>query len=169
MSEGNDVRNFIEDLSAVLNNIKSMLIDKNRKYGNSALEPIRCFSKSDPVEQIKVRIDDKISRLKSGQSDDTEDVELDLLGYLVLLRIARNRNIVDKLKSMHMEMAQCQQEPKGFMKFHAPYTPEVIEAFDNSIKNIPSNPYSESNLDITANDFLDPPVKTEKIVREAIK
>lgn len=66
-----------------------MLLEKNAKYGNSALEPIRCFSRADPIEQIRVRIDDKISRLMRGHGIEDEDVELDLMGYLVLLRIAR--------------------------------------------------------------------------------
>jgi hypothetical protein len=69
--------------------LKQTLLDKNRKYGNSALEPVRLFSKADPVEQIRVRIDDKLSRLQSAQIDDTEDVELDLAGYLVLLKVAK--------------------------------------------------------------------------------
>ena len=68
--------------------LKSMLIDKNRAYGNSALEPVRIFSTASAVEQLLVRIDDKISRLVNGSSAG-EDVELDLLGYLILLRIAR--------------------------------------------------------------------------------
>ena len=69
--------------------IKAMLLEKNRKYGDSAIRPRRCFSKSDAVEQIKVRIDDKLSRLESAQGDEDEDVEMDLIGYLVLLRVAR--------------------------------------------------------------------------------
>jgi hypothetical protein len=69
--------------------IKELLLSKNRKYGNSALEPVRIFSKADPMEQINVRLDDKISRLMSAQSDDDEDVDMDLIGYLVLRRIAR--------------------------------------------------------------------------------
>lgn len=80
---------FEESISKVLNNLKQLLLDKNRKYGNSALEPKRIFSKSNAVEQIKVRIDDKLSRLMSGQLDDTEDVEFDLLGYLILLQVAK--------------------------------------------------------------------------------
>lgn len=67
--------------------IKAMLLEKNAKYGNSALSPLRIFSKADPVEQIRVRIDDKLSRLNSGVSDDIEDAVLDLIGYLVLLRV----------------------------------------------------------------------------------
>lgn len=69
--------------------IRAMLIEKNRKYGNSALEPIRVFATSDTLEQIRVRIDDKLSRLRGLQPDDAEDVEMDLIGYLILLRVAR--------------------------------------------------------------------------------
>jgi hypothetical protein len=72
--------------------LRDLLISKNRKYNNSALDPVRIFSKASPHEQILVRLDDKISRLRSGQLDDDEDVIQDLLGYLILLRIARRLN-----------------------------------------------------------------------------
>jgi hypothetical protein len=72
--------------------IKLMLLEKNRKYGDSALHPTRVFSKASAVEQILVRIDDKLSRVASAQTDDDEDVVRDLVGYLVLLRIARRRD-----------------------------------------------------------------------------
>jgi hypothetical protein len=68
--------------------IAELLLEKNRKYGDSALNPVRIFSSSDPVEQINVRIDDKLSRIASNQADDEEDAELDLIGYLVLKRVA---------------------------------------------------------------------------------
>lgn len=64
-----------------------MLIAKNRAYGNAALDPVRIFSRANPSEQIRVRLDDKLSRLARG-SDAGEDVILDLLGYLVLLRLS---------------------------------------------------------------------------------
>lgn len=70
-------------------NIKDILIEKNRKYGNSAIEPCRIFSKASPLEQINVRLDDKLSRLMSGQADEDEDVELDIIGYLILKRVAK--------------------------------------------------------------------------------
>lgn len=79
---------FDAAVDAVLEEIGTMLKEKNRAYGNSALNPVRVFSKADPVEQIKVRLDDKLSRLQRGSAAG-EDVEKDLLGYLVLLRIAR--------------------------------------------------------------------------------
>jgi len=69
--------------------IKNLLLEKNRKYGNSALEPLRIFSKVSTIEQLFVRIDDKLSRLKNQQIDDREDSISDLLGYLILLKIAQ--------------------------------------------------------------------------------
>jgi len=69
--------------------ILAMLMEKNRKYGDSAIDPVRIFSSADPVAQIDVRIDDKLSRIRSAQDDDTEDAELDLIGYLILKRVAR--------------------------------------------------------------------------------
>ena len=63
--------------------IQDILLEKNRKYGDSAINPCRIFSKADPLEQINVRLDDKLSRLESGQEDEDEDVELDIIGYLI--------------------------------------------------------------------------------------
>ena len=62
------------------------LIDKNRKYGNSALDPVRIFSKAGTREQLLVRIDDKLSRWSTA-ADEDEDVLKDLIGYLILLRV----------------------------------------------------------------------------------
>ena len=80
-----------EKISKVCDDVKNMLLEKNRKYGDSALNPIRIFSKSDTVEQLKVRIDDKLNRFKNMQKDDTEDVINDLIGYLILLKVAEER------------------------------------------------------------------------------
>ena len=76
----------------ILNQVKEIgtfLIEKNRKYGNSAIQPTRIFSKASDEEQIMVRLDDKLSRHQSGQCDDDEDVILDIIGYLILLRTMR--------------------------------------------------------------------------------
>ena len=81
---------FESQLDNVLAEIRSELISKNLAYGNSALKPIRVMSKATPVEQLLVRIDDKLSRISNGARDrDLEDAEFDMLGYLVLLMIAR--------------------------------------------------------------------------------
>lgn len=77
-----------EDILDECLGIAEMLIEKNRAYGNSALQPVRVFSKASSEEQLLVRIDDKLSRLARGSAAG-EDVVADLIGYLVLLRIAR--------------------------------------------------------------------------------
>ena len=77
-----------DQIFKICDEIKEILLGKNRKYGDSAINPVRIFSKANPIEQINVRIDDKISRIKSAQDDDTEDAELDLIGYLILKRVA---------------------------------------------------------------------------------
>lgn len=79
-----------DDIAIECDLVKELLLKKNAAYGSSAFDPVRVFSKTDQVEQIKVRIDDKLSRLMRGTAAG-EDVELDLIGYLILLRIAKRR------------------------------------------------------------------------------
>jgi hypothetical protein len=81
----------IELIDRECENIKALLIAKNRAYGNSFADPINIFSQSTPAEQINVRIDDKLNRIKKGQDKEEvpEDTELDLIGYLILKRVLR--------------------------------------------------------------------------------
>jgi hypothetical protein len=76
-------------IAAVCDEVKDLLVRKNRAYGNSALAPLRIFSRADPVEQLNVRIDDKLSRIARGSEFAGDDTELDLIGYLILRRVAR--------------------------------------------------------------------------------
>ena len=76
-------------IASICDDVRKILLDKNKKYGNSAIDPVRIFSTASPIEQINVRIDDKISRIVRGKGVDDEDVELDLIGYLILRRVAR--------------------------------------------------------------------------------
>ena len=81
------------EIAQMCDSIKNMLLDKNMKYGDSALSPARILSNSSPIEQILVRIDDKLNRIQQGKNDITEDEDVisDLIGYFVLLKIAINR------------------------------------------------------------------------------
>lgn len=79
---------FKDQVNKVLSEISEMLIQKNANYGNSAIEPLGVFSYLSPEEGLKVRIDDKLKRIKNGSLDKgDEDVVNDLIGYLVLLKI----------------------------------------------------------------------------------
>ncbi len=71
---------------AFLAKVAAMLTQKNAQYGDSAAQPLRVFSRAPIAEMIRVRIDDKLSRLARGTHImDDEDVILDLTGYLALL------------------------------------------------------------------------------------
>jgi hypothetical protein len=70
--------------------VAHMLIDKNISYGNSALEPARIFSTADSTEQLKVRIDDKLNRVKNNQGYAGDNDIDDLIGYLILYKIAKS-------------------------------------------------------------------------------
>ncbi len=78
-----------QDIAQVCNEIKALLIEKNKAYGNSVANPVGVFSKCDPMEQINVRIDDKLSRIARGKEFAGDDTELDLIGYLILKRVIR--------------------------------------------------------------------------------
>lgn len=86
MSEGTERAQAL--IAQVCDELKEFLLEKNRSYGNSALDPIRIFSKANPTEQIDVRIDDKLNRLKNGHAYAGDNDAWDLAGYLVLRRVA---------------------------------------------------------------------------------
>lgn len=77
-----------DKIKRVCDQVKELLLEKNRKYGDAALSPLRIFSKSDPSEQLRVRIDDKLSRIANGALGEDEDPLLDLIGYLILLKVS---------------------------------------------------------------------------------
>ena len=71
--------------------VVDLLIRKNISYGNSALYPNGIFAKGDAVEQLSARLDDKLNRVKNNESFENEgmlDAVDDIIGYLVLLKIA---------------------------------------------------------------------------------
>tara|TARA_B100000900_G_scaffold354794_1_gene323702 strand:+ start:4896 stop:5192 length:297 start_codon:yes stop_codon:yes gene_type:complete len=82
-------------ISNICDDIKELLIYKNQRYGDSALNPCRVFSKASATEQLLVRIDDKLNRIMKGAGliAKDEDVVDDLIGYLVLLKIDLQNNL----------------------------------------------------------------------------
>ena len=81
------------DIERISREVAELLIAKNKSYGDSALHPSRIFSKSDAVEQLLVRIDDKLSRIQNGHEWPGDNEIDDLIGYLILLKIAKERNV----------------------------------------------------------------------------
>lgn len=71
----------------------TMLIEKNKSYGNSVFDPVRIFSRAHPLDQIMVRLDDKLSRFRSAQSWPGDDNIDDIIGYLVLFKVAQSGHV----------------------------------------------------------------------------
>ena len=82
-----------QNITKTCDGIKALLLSKNEKYGDSALSPLGVFSKLNSAEAIKARIDDKLSRISNmGLNDTSEDTLDDLIGYLLLLKIANGEH-----------------------------------------------------------------------------
>ena len=76
---------ILQEAEAVTN----LLLLKNEAYGDSALNPAGIFAGGDAVDNLCCRIDDKLMRIKMrGITDETEDTVQDLIGYLILLKVA---------------------------------------------------------------------------------
>lgn len=81
-----DTRDLILEESEA---VRDLLLEKNEAYGDSALNPANIFAKGNAVENLCCRIDDKLMRIKMrGITDETEDTVQDLIGYLILLKVA---------------------------------------------------------------------------------
>ena len=90
-----------EDVSqhiiSTTNRVRDLLLEKNKSYGNSALNPPRIFAKGADAElQLMARIDDKIARVQNGHEFPGDDTILDLCGYLIL--VMANRRMRSNMK-----------------------------------------------------------------------
>jgi hypothetical protein len=84
--------NFDWQLDKTVERIVKLLKEKNKAYGDTALNPANIFSKLDSVEAICARLDDKLSRIKNkGINDKTEDTVDDIIGYLLLLKMSMEK------------------------------------------------------------------------------
>lgn len=76
-------------IKAVGKEVTDLLIEKNKSYGDSALNPAGIFASGNAVDNLCSRIDDKLMRIKTlGFRGYGEDNIKDLIGYLILLKIA---------------------------------------------------------------------------------
>lgn len=87
-------------IKEIITEVKDLLIEKNRAYGDSAINPSNIFSNGDALDSLGARIDDKLMRIKNtGITDETEDTLIDLIGYLVLYKVAMIKEKVDEFES----------------------------------------------------------------------
>jgi hypothetical protein len=89
-----------EKIEIVCDSLQRLLKTKNKNYGDSAINPLKIFSAIEPGDEICIRLDDKLGRIKSaaeqGKRLRKNDVA-DLAGYLVLLLIKKDWLILDEL------------------------------------------------------------------------
>jgi hypothetical protein len=76
------------EIARVCDEIKEMLLAKNLSYGNSA-DVGGVFSSLTSIERLAVRRVIELLRIRRGTKFGKDDAILELIGYLVLLRIAR--------------------------------------------------------------------------------
>lgn len=86
------ISSFEQSVRYHTNKIATLLIEKNKSYGDSALNPVRIFSKADRMEQLYTRLDDKLSRVQKGHEYPGDDTIQDIIGYCLLVLIARESN-----------------------------------------------------------------------------
>tara|TARA_Y100001972_G_C7467296_1_gene238132 strand:- start:86 stop:448 length:363 start_codon:yes stop_codon:yes gene_type:complete len=79
--------------------VVNLLGEKNAQYGDSAFDPIRFFSDLPPDAGLRVRIDDKLSRLMRGSDTIESDIDVieDLIGYFILLRLTMDDEKTDEV------------------------------------------------------------------------
>ncbi len=87
----------VEDVKKMISNecdfVKGLLTMKNSQYGNAYFQPLYVLSKASPDERMKIRIEEKLSRLKRILDSDeekevlSEDQILDVIGTLMMMRI----------------------------------------------------------------------------------
>lgn len=75
-------------ITSVGESLTELLLEKNKRYGNSALNPPKVFSKQDAAPSIAIRLDDKLGRIANSEQPRRNDVA-DIMGYLVLYCVAQ--------------------------------------------------------------------------------
>ena len=69
--------------------MKDLLLYKNQKYGDSAINPKKIFYKGDSTNSILIRLDDKLGRVMSNTEDKPRVNDVcDIIGYCTLLLIS---------------------------------------------------------------------------------
>jgi hypothetical protein len=79
-----------EKIDILFNNFKEFLKEKNRRYGDSAINPLQIFPIDDPeILELCVRANDKCSRIKNSKEGLRKSDTCDLFGYISLIMIKK--------------------------------------------------------------------------------
>lgn len=74
-------------IEKVAESLVDLLLTKNTRYGNSALEPLEGI-KYTAEDGIKIRLADKLKRIINSENLRKNDI-VDVMGYLVLLCVLK--------------------------------------------------------------------------------
>ena len=90
-----------QKIKDILSGMTDLLLYKNRKYGDSAINPKKIFYKGDSTNSILIRLDDKIGRVMSNTEEKprVNDVA-DIIGYCTLLLVSMGITSEDLKKFM---------------------------------------------------------------------
>ena len=78
-----------QKIAEITEAMRDLLLYKNQKYGDSALNPKKIFYKGDAQNSILIRLDDKLGRIMANAdaAPRINDVA-DIIGYCTLLLIS---------------------------------------------------------------------------------
>ena len=78
-----------QKIHEIMGAMKDLLLYKNQKYGDSAINPKKIFYKGDSTNSILIRLDDKIGRVISNTEEKPRVNDVcDIIGYCTLLLIS---------------------------------------------------------------------------------
>lgn len=78
-----------QKIHQIMNAMKDLLLYKNQKYGDSAINPKGIFYKGDSTNSILIRLDDKLGRVMSNTEEKPRINDVcDIIGYCTLLLIS---------------------------------------------------------------------------------
>lgn len=93
--------NTQDKIKDIMDAMTDLLLYKNQKYGDSAINPKKIFFKGDSTNSILIRLDDKLSRILNSKEEKPRLNDCcDLIGYLTLLLISLDvsKEDIEKLK-----------------------------------------------------------------------
>lgn len=70
-------------------NFSEFLKEKNKRYGDAAMNHLKIFSKHDSSEALYTRIDEKLQRIMNAEELKKNDCS-DVMGYISLIMIKNN-------------------------------------------------------------------------------
>lgn len=110
MSSESASQSLPDAVAAWLQTVADTVRERNASYGDSAIDPVRVFSRAPSDEQLRVRIDDKLSRVARGAGA-TPDTLVDLAGYIAILAVVQHRADDDAAAQMSIPYIEDAPHP----------------------------------------------------------